>query len=106
MMASSYRRTSRGARPRLPHPDQGVLQPRARSYPNNRKRRYSPIVDICPDPGAARRRLAAELRRYRSELNLSAEDVARALNWSRGKLFRMNPAVTMAPCQGLLPTPG
>lgn len=37
----------------------------------------------------SRRRLVAELRRYRSERSLSVEDVAGALSWSSGKVCRI-----------------
>lgn len=44
---------------------------------------------MCPGQAVARRLLVAELRRYRSQQNLSVRDVAEALSWSLGKVLRI-----------------
>src|SRR5260370_41923458 len=44
---------------------------------------------MCQGRAASRTHLASELRRYRSERNLTVEDVAEALSWSRAKVCRI-----------------
>jgi transcriptional regulator with XRE-family HTH domain len=51
-------------------------------------------VTTSSGPLEARRRLAAELRRYRSETNTPLEDVARALGWSSSKVCRIESGIT------------
>src|SRR3954454_7776283 len=41
------------------------------------------------DPAALRRRLQRELRRYRSEAQMTQRDVAVAMDWSPSKLIRI-----------------